>query len=196
MAKTSPLNLRMTVYSSLFTALIIIGGYLSFPIPMNPVPVVLSDFFVLLAGLLLGASWGFTSVAMFIFLGALGLPVFAGGKAGLAVIVGPTGGFLFGFLAAAAVIGWIAGKGKISVLKDLVASFIAGVIVIYSFGVIGIMLVLKTTLLKALAIGVLPFLPGAVIKVIAAVILAQVLRPLLQPQFKSNANSNDSNDNQ
>ena len=176
MSQNQSMNLRMTVYASLFTALVIIGGYLSFPIPLSPVPIVLSDFFVLLAGLFLGASWGLASIGLFIFLGALGLPVFAGGKAGSAILFGPTGGFLFSFLACAFVIGLISGKGKPSMIKDL-GALIAGNGLIYAIGVPWLKVVLNLTWGKALAAGLFPFIPGAIIKIIVALGLAQVLRP-------------------
>lgn len=169
-------NLRMTVYASLFAALTIIGGYLSFPIPLSPIPIVLSDFFVMLAGLLLGASWGLTSIGLFFFLGLLGLPVFAGGKAGLAVVFGPTGGYLFGFLACALVVGLISGKGKPSMIKDLLA-LVAGSVVIYAFGVPWLKVVVNLTWESALAVGLLPFIPGIVVKIVAASALVRVLRP-------------------
>jgi len=105
----------MTVYCALFTALIIIGGYISIPIPVGPVPIVLADFFVMVTGLFLGFKYGLISTALYLALGALGLPVFAGGSAGLAVLVGPTGGFLFGYLLVVASIGFITGKRKPSI---------------------------------------------------------------------------------
>lgn len=179
MSQVGSLNIRMMVFISLFTALIIVGGYISFPLPLSPVPIVLADFFVMLAGLLLGASSGGTSVGLFIFLGALGLPVFAGGKSGLAVLFGPTGGFLFGYLISAVVIGVISQKGKPSLLKNLTA-LIIGNIIIFSIGVPWLKLLLKLQWGKALAIGLLPFTPGIVIKIIIGLSLSQALRPLLQ----------------
>lgn len=179
MSQSQSLNLRMLVFASLFTALIVIGGYISFPIPLSPVPIVLSDFFAMLAGLILGASWGVASVGLFLFLGALGLPVFAGGKAGLAVLFGPTGGFLFGFLVGVLIIGLISGKGKSSLLKDL-AALIVGNIILYGIGVPWLKLVLKVTWGKALALGVLPFIPGTLIKMIVALALIKTLRPFFK----------------
>lgn len=176
MSQNQAQSLRMTVYTSLFTALIIIGGYLSFPIPLSPVPLVLADFFVLLAGFFLGPAWGIAAIAMLLFLGAIGLPVFAGGKAGLAVLFGPTGGFLIGFLFCALVVGLIAGRGRSSVLKDI-AALIAGNILIYFLGVPWLKLVLKVTWGKALALGLIPFLPGIIIKSVAAFGLIRFLRP-------------------
>ena len=169
-------NLRMTVYSSLFTALVIIGGYLSFPIPVSPVPIVLSDFFVLLTGLFLGPAWGLMSIGLYIFFGALGLPVFAAGKAGLAVFFGPTGGYLLGFLACVFLAGIISGRGKPSAVKDLFA-LIVGSLVIYVFGVPWLKIMLNLTWGKALAAGFLPFIPGMLIKIVVALGLIKILRP-------------------
>lgn len=176
MGENQSLNLRMTVYASLFTALIIIGGYISIPIPLSPVPIVLSDFFVMLTGLFLGARWGITSVGLYIFLGALGLPVFSGGKTGLAHLFGPTGGYLFGFLIAVYVIGYISHKGKASVYKDL-AALLAGNLIIYAIGVPWLKEALNLTWDKAFAFGLIPFIPGTIIKIVAAIGLIKALRP-------------------
>ena len=102
-------TLRMSVFSALFSALIIVGAYLK--IPVGPVPIVLANFFVLLAGVLLGPKWGAASVGLYLLLGVVGLPVFAGGG-GIAYLTGPTGGFLIGYLPAAFLAGVISG-GKI-----------------------------------------------------------------------------------
>lgn len=178
MSQNQAPNLRLMVFACLFTALIVIGGYISFPLPFSPVPIVLADFFAMLAGLFLGAAWGIASVGLFLFLGVLGLPVFSGGKAGLPVLFGPTGGFLLGYLVAVLVIGFISGKGKSSFLKDLIA-LIAGNIVLYGMGVPWLKFAVKTSCEKALAMGLLPFIPGLIIKIIVALALIKTLRPLL-----------------
>lgn len=180
MSQSQSLNIRMMVFACLFTALIVIGGYISFPIPFSPVPIVLADFFTMLAGLFLGASWGGASVGLFLFLGALGLPVFAGGKAGLVVFFGPTGGFLLGYLIATVVIGLISGKDKPSWIKDI-AALIGGNIILYGIGVPWLKLALKLSWGKAMALGFLPFIPGMIIKIIAALALIKTLRPLINP---------------
>ncbi len=175
-------DIRKMVFTSLFAALIIVGGYISFPIPLSPVPIALADFFVMLAGLLLGASSGGASVGLFLFLGALGLPVFAGGKSGLAVLFGPTGGFLFGYLVSAIVIGAISQRGKTSFFKSLVA-LIIGNIIIFGVGVPWLKLLLRLPWEKALTFGLLPFIPGIIIKIIIALSLSHALGPLLQQMF-------------
>lgn len=173
------IQLRMMVFASLMTALIAIGGYLSFPIPLIPVPIVLADFFVMLAGLLLGAAWGSASVGLFLFLGALGMPVFAGGASGVAVFFGPTGGYLIGYLLSAFVIGLVSGKGKASSVKDFIA-LLLGDCVLFGIGIVWLKTVLHVTWNKALAFGLLPFIPGTTIKIIVAVILVRTLRPFLK----------------
>ncbi|MCH5212573.1 MAG: biotin transporter BioY [Oscillospiraceae bacterium] len=177
----SEFNIRMMVYCALFTALIIIGGYISIPIPVGPVPVALADFFVMLAGLFLGFKYGLISTVLYIALGALGLPVFAGGKAGLAVIAGPTGGFLFGYLFMTVSIGLIAGKRKPSVVINLIA-LIAGNILLYAIGTPWLKFSTNISWTAALAAGLTPFIAGIVIKIAAASALGRVLLP----RFKQN----------
>lgn len=175
MGKSQSLNLRLTVYASLFTALIIVGGQLSVPIPISPVPIALGDFFVMLAGLVLGTSWGLSSVGLFVFLGALGLPVFAQGKAGLAALMGPTGGYILGYLVCVFCIGLIVDKAKPSVVRDVLA-LIVGNISLYACGIPWLMVVTHLTWEKALAAGLTPFLIGAAIKIVAASGVAMALR--------------------
>jgi len=85
------------IYASLFGALTAMGALIS--IPLQPVPVTLQTLFLYLAGSLLGGGLGALSQTVYIMLGVIGLPVFSGGKAGLGVLMGPTGGYLVGFVA-------------------------------------------------------------------------------------------------
>jgi len=175
-ATTSNINLRMTVYVALFTALIIIGGYISVPLPFGPVPIVLADLFVMITGLFLGFKWGLTSVALYLCLGALGLPVFAGGTSGLAVLFGPTGGYLFGYLLLVASVGFISSKGKRSIITNLIA-LVVGNILLYAIGVPWLKTVMNFGWAGALAAGLTPFLPGTIIKITVAIALSRVLLP-------------------
>jgi biotin transport system substrate-specific component len=178
-------SLRAMVFSALFTTLIIIGSYICIPLPFSPIPIVLSDFFVMLAGLLLGASWGMASVSLFLLTGLIGLPVFSGGKAGLAVFFGPTGGYLIGYLLGAFAIGYIANLGKQrSVIKDLIA-LILGNILFFAAGVSWLKVFLKLTWEKSILFGLLPLIIGNIIKIIAAVILSRFLRAILKYDQKS-----------
>lgn len=172
----SNFNLRMTVYCALFTALIIIGGYISIPIPVGPVPIVLADFFVMITGLFLGLKYGLISTALYLALGALGMPVFAGGSVGLAVLVGPTGGFLFGYLLVVASIGFITGKRKPSIVTNLIA-LVVGNILLYAIGVPWLKFQMNISWAAALAAGLIPFIIGIVIKITVASALGRVLLP-------------------
>jgi len=97
-----------TVLIALGAASIAVGAFIAIPLPLSPVPIVLQNFFILLIALVLGPRMGTASVALYLLLGALGLPVFAGGKGGLAHFFGPTGGYLAGFLLSAWVTGVLA----------------------------------------------------------------------------------------
>ena len=173
------IQLRMTVYASLLAALIAAGAYLA--IPIGPVPIVLQNLFVFLAGLLLGSRWGLSSVGVYLFAGALGLPVFAGGLGGIGRLVGPTGGYLVGFLPAVFVIGLIAERAKENVLIEVIA-MICGSVIIYLFGVTWLKILTNMTLSKTLAVGMYPFLPGDIIKIAVAVPIVRALRPILRVQ--------------
>lgn len=167
-------TLKYMILASLMTALMIVGAYIR--VPVGPVPFVLTNMFVLLSGLLLGPKWGTASVALYVFLGLAGLPVFSGGG-GPGYFAGPTGGYLAGYLPAAAVTGLIAprsraivgGKGAAGVTVLTILALASGVAVIYAFGIPWLKLVLDMSWTKAIAAGFLPFILGDAIKAAAAV---------------------------
>ena len=173
---TSTRQLRLMVYSAIMAALIAVGAYIV--IPIGPVPIVLQNLFVMLAGLLLGGRWGLISVAVYLLAGAVGLPVFAGGTGGLGKFVGPTGGYLVGFAVAAFVIGSISERSRERVIFDILA-MIVGTFIIYAFGVSWLKIVTGMTVSKAMAVGMVPFLPGDCLKIAAAVPIIRSLRSML-----------------
>lgn len=169
-------QLRMTVYASLMAAMIAAGAYLA--IPIGPVPIVLQNLFVFLSGLLLGSRWGFACVAVYILVGACGLPIFSIGRGGIGHILGPTGGYLMGFLPAVYVIGLITEKTKHHVIIDVIA-MVCGGIIIYACGVTWLKVITGMTLTKTLAVGMYPFILGDALKIAAAVPIAKALRPVI-----------------
>jgi biotin transport system substrate-specific component len=175
-------QLQMTVLSALMAALISVGAYLQIPLPLGPVPLVLQNLFVLLAGLLLGGRWGVASVGIYLLVGAIGLPVFVGGKGGIAHFLGPTGGYLLGFAVCAFVTGCLTGGLQNRMAKDVFA-VILGSMMIYLCGVPWLKLVTSMSWEKAAMVGMLPFLPGDALKAAAAVILARAIRPMLRHQL-------------
>lgn len=170
-------NLRMTVYAALMAALMAAGAYLA--IPVGPVPIVLQNLFIMLAGLLLGPRWGSVSVGVYLLAGAFGLPVFSGGSGGLARFAGPTGGYLLGFLPAVYLIGLIARRKRRRALWDVLA-MVLGTALIYALGVSWLIVWTHMGLQKALVAGVLPFLVGDALKIAAAVPIARALRPVIR----------------
>lgn len=145
-----------------FNVLLIASSYIQFPLPFSPVPVTAQTMAVLACGLFLGPTLGVLTVMVYILEGLLGLPVFAGGAAGIARLFGPTGGYLLGFIGAAYLVGLLSAKtqsmgyGRLTSVLALgtVCIFIPGLAVLSTF-VPGDML---------LKMGLLPFLPGAVVK--------------------------------
>ena len=170
-------QLRMTAYASLLAALTAVGAYIA--IPIGPVPIVLQNLFVYLTGLLLGYRWGMMGIAAYLLAGAVGLPVFAGGKGGIGHLVGPTGGYLLGFLPAVAIIGIVTEKTEGKILFGI-AALIAATAVIYACGITWLSIVTGMTVVQSLLVGMVPFLIGDAVKIAAALFIARSLRPIVQ----------------
>ena len=175
-------KLRWMVLASLMAALTAVGAYLH--IPLGPVPIVLTNLFVLLAGLLLGSRWGLTSMGVYLMVGAIGMPVFAGGKGGLVHFFGPTGGYLLGFALAAWVVGLISERCH-GILGWEIVAVILGLISIYGVGVPWRNVVSQLSWSKTLMVGVAPFLAGDVAKASVALVIAHSVRPILNRQLPS-----------
>lgn len=169
MIKLSPLDITL---SSMFAALTALGAYLIIPLPFTPVPVTLQTFFTYTAGAVLGKYRGALSQIIYIGMGSLGFPIFAGGKAGFGVLIGPTGGYLIGFILAAFIVGSIAKlKEKPSFLMIMFA-MIFGTLTIYSLGVVQLSIWLGISIYEALLVGVLPFLLGDALKIFTATLIS------------------------
>ena len=189
----------MLIFVPLFAALIAVSGFIAFPLPGTPVPIVLQNMMPILASGLLGGLYGTASTAIFLIAGLLGLPVFSGGRGGLAHLLGPTGGFLIGYLAAAAflIIFFrkpgakdlaLVSSGKnnsiklINYLKIIAASF-SGFALIYVFGIARFMQLTNRGLFESLSLACIPYLPGDFIKMILVSALIYKLRPVTARYF-------------
>lgn len=170
-------QLRMMVYASLFSALTAVGAFLA--IPIGPVPIVLQNMFVYLAGLLLGSRWGLASVGVYLLAGSVGLPVFSGGLGGIGRLVGPTGGYLIGYLPTVFIIGKIAQNTRPRWMTDVLA-MICGTLVLYACGVSWLKMISGMPLAKTLMLGMYPFLIGDALKIAAAAAIARALRPVIR----------------
>ena len=152
-------------------ALVVFGSLLlavsaQFKIPLYPVPVTGQTLVVLLIGMTYGPRLGGITIAAYLLEGALGLPVFAGGAAGVAVLMGPTAGYLFGFLFAAIFMGYLAARGMGRTVVSTIVAMVLGNFMIYLCG--AVWLANFVGLDQAISAGVLPFLYGDALKLLVA----------------------------
>jgi biotin transport system substrate-specific component len=172
------------VLVSLFAAMISVGAVFSIPLPPPLPPVTLAVFFALLAGLVLGPLWGLAAAGLYLALGAVGLPVFANGAGGLGQFAGPTGGFLFGYAAAAFVSGIVSDRRTWNFARAS-AGALAGVAVLYAVGLPWFRAVIdarpdRDVSMVAAFVIMAPYLAGDIVKAVAAAGLVSALRPLLR----------------
>ncbi len=149
------------------TAVLALSARAAIPLPFSPVPVTGQTLAVLLIGAVYGARLGASTVAVYLFEGIAGLPVYAGGAAGPAQLVGPTGGYLVGFVAAAAFVGWAAERGWTRTILTTVLAMLGGEALMYAFGLAWLShFALPVGLLDA---GLIPFVPGDLYKLVLAI---------------------------
>ncbi|MGN1163300.1 MAG: biotin transporter BioY [Candidatus Ornithospirochaeta sp.] len=166
----------MTILTALFSALVAAGAFIK--IPMFPVPMTLQTLFVFLSGLLLPPVASFSSLLIYIVLGAVGLPIFTSGG-GLAALLGPTGGFIFGFLLSAPVGSLLAKKKRDSVWWNLFVLLVMEVLM-YVVGIVWLKIKLDATWAKAFSVGLVPFIVGDAVKIAVAAVAGKILYPETQ----------------
>jgi biotin transport system substrate-specific component len=176
--KTSNLSLRGMILASMFGAATAAGAYIMIPLPL--VPITLQTLFLNLAAALLGGGLGALSQVVYVLIGIIGLPVFAGGKAGLGVLLGPTGGYLIGFIVGAYVVGNLIEIRKNPGFVWTACAMVVGMIVIYACGVTQLSIVEKLSVGKAVTVGALPFLIGDGLKILAAAFLSLKLKNIVR----------------
>lgn len=164
------------VRAALFAALLGAAAYVSFPNPLSAgVPVTLQVLVVFLAGILLGPVWGAASMVLYLAAGAAGVPVFSGGSAGLGVLLGNTGGYLWSYPVAAAAVGLVVHGGldlddpTSAGVPRLVGAMLLGTAIIYAAGIAGLMLVVRMGPVEAFVAGAAAFVPFEAVKIAAAV---------------------------
>lgn len=154
--------------------LLVVGGSLlvagmaqvRIPLPFTPVPITGQTFAVLLVGAVLGSYRGVASLLLYLGMGLVGLPVFAGGASGVTTLLGATGGYLIGFVLAGALVGALAARGLDRRIPSAFLAFLAGEVVIYIFGIAWLSVFLGFR--QAILAGLVPFLIGDAVKLVAA----------------------------
>ncbi len=181
-----------SAFIAVLAAIICIGGFMI--IPLGAVPIVLQNVLCILAAVLIGGKLAGAPAALFLAAGLIGFPVYAGGRGGIGVWLGPTGGFLLGYLLGAVIAGFIAGTPSVSEKKICKSAIIrislavfAGMVILYIPGVIrfsawaaagGKIPQDKNLFTYTMGVCVLPYLPGDFLKTVVAIPVALKLRPI------------------
>ena len=161
---------------AVMTAVICILGPLS--IPIGPVPISLTPLTILLSVYILGTASGSVATLLYVFLGAVGLPVFGGFTGGFGIIAGPTGGYIIGYVFLALISGWFIEHFYNMVWVQYMGMCL-GMAVLYAFGTAWLAYVAHMTFAEALAAGVLPFIAVDMIKMAVSIILGRAVNKRL-----------------
>ena len=161
---------------AVMTAVICILGPLS--IPIGPVPISLTPLTILLSVYILGTASGSVATLLYVFLGAVGLPVFGGFTGGFGIIAGPTGGYIIGYVFLALISGWFIEHFYNMVWVQYMGMCL-GMAVLYAFGTAWLAYVAHMTFAEALTVGVLPFIAVDMIKMAVSIILGRAVNKRL-----------------
>ena len=176
---TSYLSVRAVVYTVLFSAIFSVFSFANISLPFTPVPITMATMAIMLAGAMLGALYGTISILLIIVLSLLGLPLLAGAN-GLALLIDPSGGFVWIWPVCALLIGLflhnIKGTGWKTYLYTFIILEVFGSWIMYVTGVPWLAHSLHISLSKALILGCYPYLPGDTIKAIIATLIVVPMR--------------------
>ncbi len=162
--------------SGFFLMATVMGAYVYLPLPFTPVPLTAQTFFVLLGAAYLGRAWGTGVQGLYLFMGAVGLPVLGGGIAGLATLSGPTAGYLWAFLPAAWMVAHLI--DRCHDFGSRLILFTGASLLILVTGTVWLAFLLRLGFVEAMIMGFLPFLVGDLVKSAAA---ASLVRRMAEP---------------
>ena len=162
-------NAMLVIGASILIAL---SAQIAVPLPMSPVPMTMQPLAILLVGAALGSKRGLAAVLLYLFEGALGVPVFAQGKAGIFwIVAGPTAGYLLAFPVAAYLLGWFAERGVMRTVPGAVLAMVSGIATIQLLGWSWLATAIGLGAMGAFTVGVAPFLLGDLVKLVIAALL-------------------------
>ncbi len=174
------MNIKNIVLVGMFAALLAIISPFQIIVPFSPVPITLQVVGVTLAASILGSKLGTLSVIIYTILGLVGLPIFAGFKSGLPTLVGPTGGYIIGFIVSAYIIGRFVELKKVCKFPYILMINILGILMgVYFIGTIQLSIVYTHSITKALVAGVIPYIIPEIIKLVFSSILIVQVRKVL-----------------
>ena len=154
----------------ILVSVVFLAGMAQLRIPLWPVPITMQTFGLFAIAFFFGSKKGALSILAYVLAGIVGFGVFAGGKSGLASIMGPTGGYILGFLACVYVVGLMIEKGYGRTKKSVLLCMVIGNVIIYACGLTGLWIYLGNVgVWKILMAGLIPFLIGDALKIVAAV---------------------------
>jgi len=175
----SSLSVRDMTLIALMTAVLCILGPLAIPVPFSPVPVSFTNLALYLIVYILDFKCSLLCYTIYYLLGSAGLPIFSGFRSGFGHVAGPTGGYLLGFFLQTAVSAYFMKHWKSHRFMELLGLTL-GTIACYGFGTLWLSHHLHISLSSGLTVAVLPYLPGDILKIIAASLLGTKLRKNLQ----------------
>lgn len=176
--KKENMNVKEMVLTGVFAAIFCILAPISLPIPISPVPISLTNLVLYFALYILGMRRGCISYLVYLLIGFVGLPVFSGFTGGAGKLLGPTGGYLFGFVFLALLSGFFLERYPERAVICFLA-MVAGTAVCYVFGSLWLSYQAKMPLAGAFAAGVIPFIPGDLCKILIALLLGPQLKKRL-----------------
>lgn len=176
------ISLREQVTAAIFAAIIAVLSQFTLTLPITVVPFTLQTFIIGLTVTILGTRAGTWAIAIYLLLGLIGMPVFAGGASGLQALLGPTGGFLLGFLFNGLATGWLLEKLGRNYPGAISANLVGAAIVLL-FGALWLQISTGISFSAALQSAVIPFLVPGVIKAVAAAIIALLITKRLPEKF-------------
>jgi biotin transport system substrate-specific component len=168
-------SVRVGMGIGVFVIMTSLSAYVSVPLPGTAVPMTLQSLFVILAGAVLGPWAGAAAMVAYLGVGLAGAPVFSLGHAGLPWLLGPTGGYLIAFPAAACAVGLLAG-GRDAGAPRVLAALLIGTMVIFLGGVAQLLVITQQSFATVFALGVTPFMAGGVIKALIALVVVRQIR--------------------
>lgn len=176
--KKNKMSTRQMTFIALMTAVTCILGPLSIPLPFSPVPISFTNLAIYLSLYVLGMNGATISYLVYLLIGMVGVPVFSGFSGGFGKLAGPTGGYLIGFIFLTLIAGFLMKLFPGNKIMEAIG-MILGTAVCYAFGTVWLCIQAHLSAAAGLAAGVIPYIPGDLVKIVVAMVVGTALRSAL-----------------